>query len=703
MENLNISQYINKVTGDSISAEEWNGVFSAIQLKVNELVEAYNEDAPVVPTVSSLYVNGVLHEETGDLVLPAQQSYTLTGTYYGQIIINATTQKPQDDTFVRFNDVIIISDENYGIKYMTPAENTGYKDLVITLEKDSENFVICNKVVAPAEDQPGAIYSMNNLRVQGVGYLALYNKGGHGIRGTETLVAGPHCYFDVSHDGVHGKKVAIDDGTFYLSKCVDGFGTGTNGHIEFYNGNVYTKTAQSVSGQIIDSKQRGLTCVEIPGAQDANVVGIGTYIGTTDHFSAKGYESKEDLELGVNGVDLAYHKNTIVAAANKSVSYNTIETVSQDVETYEGSFVWKFDVIHGDVNDYVVDFDSSAVVEEQLFTVYQKVVMGSTEYFNTYANVSDVSQYIVVSTDTDPEQVITECWISLPDGSASLDTFTLKQELVTYSDYLGYISISGNTGGSDLLIPEDFSITKDGASSSDVDVYLSGAQLGDIYFEPGKDRIKVKANKDSVNALYSIKSENNVSVEVSNGAHLYICSNDIDGIDGGDVKITDTKGSLIITGCGERGIKGNAVVIGPDAEISKSVIVSYITDESDPDYKDLRGVVVVKGNHTQHQKSLIDATSETTSKETGYADIYGRQGKKVTKGAFGTTDKELKGVLITDSLYCTISSDLGNAKNLYVKDAKVGTQQQAGTVSNSPGLTEEEYIVVPYNEQPIQQ
>lgn len=151
MENLNISQYINKATGDSISAEEWNGVFGAIQSKVNELVEAYNE-LPIVPTTSSLYINGQLYTETGVLTLSSQQSYTLSGKYYGQIVIDAETTKPNTDTHIRMNGLTIISDNNYAIKYKTPAENTGYKDLIITLEKDSQNFIICNKTEAAASD-----------------------------------------------------------------------------------------------------------------------------------------------------------------------------------------------------------------------------------------------------------------------------------------------------------------------------------------------------------------------------------------------------------------------------------------------------------------------------------------------------------------------------------------------------------------------
>ena len=117
--------------------------------------------------------------------------------------------------------------------YKTPAQNTGYKDLVITLAKDSNNYVVCTTQVAPADNQPGAIYSMNNLVIQGVGYLACHNAGGHGIRATEIRIAGPHIYVDAMHDAIHGKKISADYGHFYINSANDVFGTGEGGSIVY--------------------------------------------------------------------------------------------------------------------------------------------------------------------------------------------------------------------------------------------------------------------------------------------------------------------------------------------------------------------------------------------------------------------------------------------------------------------------------------
>lgn len=92
---------------------------------------------------------------------------------------------------------------------------------------------------------------MNNLAIKGVGYLAVYNKGGHGIRGTETQIVGPHIYIDVEHDGVHGKKLSLDYGYYYIKNANDIFGTGDNGTI-LYGMNMVAGASGGYSGHVAD-------------------------------------------------------------------------------------------------------------------------------------------------------------------------------------------------------------------------------------------------------------------------------------------------------------------------------------------------------------------------------------------------------------------------------------------------------------------
>lgn len=698
MENLNISQYINKATGDSISAEEWNGVFGAIQSKVNEIVEAYN-NLPITPTTSSLYINGQLYTETGVLTLSSQQSYTLSGRYYGQIVINAETTKPSADTHIRMNGLTIISDDNYAIKYKTPAENTGYKDLIITLEKDSQNFIICNKTEAAASDQPGAIYSMNNLRVQGVGYLACYNKGGHGIRGSEVLIAGPHIYFDVNHDGVHGKKVAIDDGYFYFYNAVDGFGTGENGHIEWYHGTINNDS--DVSGEMFDSNQTGIM-IENPG-----YTGLSNFVSTLSTGTAVGYTTEADYKADTNGQPLIVDNGVLLPATGFTGTYENVgESVLQTASVTDDfdntiSNVWCFNSIDSSVLSTGRITYNGSTTTQATFNVYCGFVTGADNDLQFTIMSSNVPLEEIFDVFSDSEFTYPDSfsghYITLSDGSADpTGYFTIQARTSVTYDYIKYARLAGRQTYK-FNVPADFNVS----SSSDLDITLANTYVPGIYFEPESDRIKIKAAKDTINAIINesshedaVKSENNISIEVSNNGHLYIKGAE-DGLDGGDVKITDTKGSLIVTGCGARGIKGNAIVIGPDAVITKSVITSYITDTTSADYKDLQGIVIVKGNVSN--PTLIDPTSETTVQSTGFADIYARQGKKVTKGDFGTTNNELKGVLIAGSIYGTIRVDLGNANNLYYNTSKVGTLGNEGTITNDPGRTLEAYQVIPYN------
>jgi len=100
--------------------------------------------------------------------------------------------------------------------------------------------------------------------------------------------------------------------------------------------------------------------------------------------------------------------------------------------------------------------------------------------------------------------------------------------------------------------------------------------------------------------------------------------------------------------------------------------------------------VIVVDNCKDVQESFIDGTSEVTVKATGYADIFARQGKKVTKGVFGTRDAQLNGPLIVGSIGATIGCDFDNARMLYYDRLIEGTNvtNDPGTISPETGMTE---------------
>ena len=236
------------------------------------------------------------------------------------------------------------------------------------------------------------------------------------------------------------------------------------------------------------------------------------------------------------------------------------------------------------------------------------------------------------------------------------------------------------------------------ASGDNVTLYLNNAFINvdsnvpSVYYSAEGSNIKIMSVQDSVNVIknnYSVgvdpidfegdcvKSENNIEVELKANSYLYISSLKSDGLDGGDIKITDSKGNLIITKCGQRGIKGNAIVIGPDANIAASIITQYYTKEyveehnstassSIIKYTTFDGICYVKNNCQAFMPIITNGSSDDDKKNSGFADIYARNGKaSKSKGQIGTRNIELIGVLITGTLGAVNKIDMGAAKKLY--------------------------------------
>ena len=587
-----------------------------------------------------LLVNGELHLEK-NVILEAGNTYVLEGVHNGQITIDARTTKPSEWTTIRLNGVTVISDEAYGILYDCPESgNKGYQGLYVTLEKDTHNFIVCNKPTPVEGDETFAsIDSWKDLTVQGVGYLAVYNNIGHGLRGETLNIAGPHVYVDVDHDGVHGKNVNVYDGLFYVQNAKDGFGTTDNGVLNIFGGEF---EFVGVRQDNFDSKQTGIFAIE--NLTGTNLIGLEDIY---EEGTVTAYPTKEDYEADINGVTI----NPVITNILSGVYYNADAEGNVVASTAAaGNTVW--------VNDNP---------EEIVFSAPLAYIIN--EGYNVVKVSGKISGPIV----------------------RPLDAITITEPKFSKKGKLN--------GGYD----------------NKLDIYLNGAVIvtegnaPSIANLPDAGRVKVTTVKNTINAIINkdfegegdhdaIKSENNVIIEVKNGSTLYITSNIGDGVDGGEVKFIDSKGAFIVTKCGERGVKGNAVVIGPDAVINSSVIESYITDPNDPEYSTFDGIFVAKGNVVNHEVCHAIVTAEDPKpKLTGFADVYGRNGK-CDKGAFGTTDVELKGVAIIGSLDATLKIDMGNAKNLYVNN--ISNDVQYG-ITNGVDPVEEQYKAVPYNAEPI--
>ena len=94
---------------------------------------------------------------------------------------------------------------------------------------------------------------------------------------------------------------------------------------------------------------------------------------------------------------------------------------------------------------------------------------------------------------------------------------------------------------------------------------------------------------------------------------------------------------------------------------------------------------MIKNNHKYNPVGSDTKTS-------GYADIFCRNGK-ASKGYFGTTDNELRGVLITGSIAAVNELNLANADNIYAAEV-------VNAIHRVP-ITTEDYYVYPISKVPI--
>lgn len=620
--------------------------------KVSE--EYITPNVSLIRTIKQLYfnkavepnvilINGVKYTDKV-ITLAAGGKYELQGVHEGQIIIDANSVQPKTWTTIIMNNATIISDDAYGILYNCPqTSNKGYQGLTVTLAKDSQNFVVCNKETTVEGDETHAsIDSCKDLTVQGVGYLAVYNNIGHGLRSETLNVAGAHVYTDVEHDGIHGKTVNVFDGVFYFQKAKDAFGTTETGKLNIFGGSF---NFINVVQDHFDSKNTTkLGIYNVPGELPTNMVALENIY---NEGTVTAYPTEEDYKAKTNGVQL----NPVVAEINSGKFHNAdAEGNVVASSTPAGHIIWKLD--------------------DPIKTLFKAPLayIVSKEY--TTIEVTGKIVYPIVR----------------PLDAVEIDiahaTFSRQGKL------------------------------KDGCDNN-FNVYLNGAVIvtnddcPSIANLPDVGRVKVVAVKDTVNAVINkyngegtadhdaIKSENNLPIEVKNESILYVTSVLGDGVDGGETTFTDSKGAFIVSGCGERGVKGNAVVIGPSAQIDASVITSYITNPEDPKYTTFDGIFVAKGNVTKEGNVVgnADITSEETAKASGYADVYGRNGK-CSKGVFGTTNTELKGIAIIGSLTAHNNVDTGNAKNLHVN-------QILKAAANAVETVQEAYIAVPYKGDPI--
>ena len=642
-----------------ITAEDYAALESYDPKTIYFIIGDLDEDEPSSPTdpdspefSTDLYINST-HYTTDDVTIPLTPGgkYEISGTLKGKILIDAsqlTTEqvKNLEYTQIILNGVRIESSDAYAIMYKIPTSDDpnvqykGYKGISVSLTKNTFNSIKCTKQEA-GEDQPGTIYSMNNIELQGPGYLAVQNSGGHGIRGQEVKLFNPHIWVNASHDGIHGKNITIIGGTYYLDYCHDGFGTSSKGRILYFDGEIRVKNNNSVGAQLLNSKNYGVYFNESLLSQEDLTNCTGMHL-----------ISKEAFNIIVGNTDT---EGTVLEGGmidGKVYGYLTKNDYDNDTNSHEISI--------SQIPQIPENSNSTSVAERGYEITYPYILVTgyidaplhfSSLYFGTQNNVQEANHY------NDAQIYLYNAYIKTPYNYNS----------VYYDSKYGRLKIKAENDTLNII--------------------------ENTYHNASYDRVDAAAYDSD-----AIKSENNITIEANNNSILYITSKGSDGIDGGEIKITDSKGTIAIANCGMRGIKGNAVVIGPTAVVTDSIITSYITDPNAVDsqnpnkkiYTTFDGVCYIKNNCNYFNIGEPQGNKDDDiRKNTGFADIYCRNGK-AQKGVFGTTNNELVGYLFIGSIGYAISANFGNAEHLYY-NTNVSTNTNK-PLTGDPGVSNETYF-----------
>ena len=230
-----------KVSGVLSVSDYSNEKIKQIWESENQVSYRYAAIQKNVSDVSTLTVNGENATIVNKTVtLASGGTYILAGYLNGHIEIGTSTDTPSESTLLIMDGVSIFSDVERAIHYLP----TG-KSLEVKLKENSENYLMSTTLNEMIDsDSSACILSENNIKISGVGLLAVDNKyGGHGIKAEKDLsISGqPYLHIDChnGHDGLHGSdSVTIEEGFIKIANVNDAVGTGSSGVINVYGGTI---------------------------------------------------------------------------------------------------------------------------------------------------------------------------------------------------------------------------------------------------------------------------------------------------------------------------------------------------------------------------------------------------------------------------------------------------------------------------------
>lgn len=397
-------------------------------------------------------------------------TYIISGTLdNGSIIVECD----DSDKVQLVLDNVTITNDSTAALYVKQADK-----VFITLATNSQNIINTTGEFVAIDDNKidGAIYSKEDLTLNGNGTLSVTCTFGHGIVSKDDLVITSGTYIIESEkQGLSGKdSVRIADGDFIITSGTDSIHSEnvddeSLGFVYIANGTfILTSNSDGISSSYITQIDDGTFTIETGGgSSNASMIGDianpqwGNWkyeTSTTSSISAKGVKSQSNLIINkgtfdINSSDDAIHSNGNIAIAGGnivissgddgihadeqlSIQSGNIE-ISQSYEGIEGQSI----EISGGVVQIVASDDGLNAAGGNDQSSMSDRPGANTFSSNSDAYISITGGYLII--DADGDGIDSNGGIFISDGEIYVNSSTNGVDSAL--DYDGEAQITGGT------------------------------------------------------------------------------------------------------------------------------------------------------------------------------------------------------------------------------------------------------------------
>lgn len=265
-------------TPEDTAQTEESGSVQSIVLEVQDMFT--DRDLRADYEESTAAVINLNDQAAGSTVTVSNEgTYVLQGKLTGSVTVNAE----KTDKIQLVLDGVDIHSETSAAIYILQADK-----VFITLAEGSANYLSTGESFVAIDENniDGAIFSKDDLTLNGAGSLTLTCPAGHGIVSKDDLVvAGGSYTIDAASHGISGRdSIRIADGNFSITAGKDGIHAENNEDTTlgfgYLAGGSYTITAE---GDGISA----VSCLQIDGGIYHITAGGGS-ANAEDHFSSMG-------------------------------------------------------------------------------------------------------------------------------------------------------------------------------------------------------------------------------------------------------------------------------------------------------------------------------------------------------------------------------------------------------------------------------